>query len=285
MSISHEQQQQQHQEEDQQRRQRLLRSSSMTSVSSDSILSPPESPPLSLLLKPTMAQATTSALRLRMSPSSIITAHDSNSSSEFYAPSRKKRVTFATEVVLKPPPVEQRLRGLSLTDLDHGVSVCRAAFLPESGESYKSMRKRTTKSSTTTKKSSSSKPIEVLERRLIKITRELVEASFELEVGQNDVDELIRENEELEMQLTRKEMTQMGYDKLEDSVADVERKIRKYTSKTTRLRRATEFYNAESALMIDQLKVSKSLLRRNAKNDKLPLESIPEVHKTAPSAA
>lgn len=113
----------------------------------------------------------------------------------------------------------------------------------------------------------------------------MVEASFELEVGQNDVDELVRENEELEMQLTRKQMTQMGYDKLEDSVADVERKIRKYTSKITRLRRATEFYNAESALMIDQLKVSKSLLRRNAKNDKLPLETIPEVHKTAPSAA
>jgi hypothetical protein len=275
-------QQEQQQLQHHPRRQRWQSSSSLSSsVLSASNLSAPESPPLSSALKPTMAQSTTSALR--MSPSSVITAHhdNNNSSCEFYAPSRKKRVTFATEVVLKPPPVEQRLRGLSLTDLDHGVSVCRAAFLPETGESSKSMQKRTTTPAT---RKSSSKPIGVLERRLVKITRELVEASFELEVGQNDMHELIRENEELEKQLRRKEMTQMGYDKLEDSVADVERKIRKYTSKIARLRKVTEFYTAESAIMIDQLKLSKSLLRRISKDAK-PLETIQEVKRNTPLAA
>ena len=143
------------------------------------------------------------------------------------------------------------------------------------------MQKRTTTPAT---RKSSSKPIGVLERRLVKITRELVEASFELEVGQNDMHELIRENEELEKQLRRKEMTQMGYDKLEDSVADVERKIRKYTSKIARLRKVTEFYTAESAIMIDQLKLSKSLLRRISKDAK-PLETIQEVKRNTPSAA
>lgn len=111
-----------------------------------------------------------------------------------------------------------------------------------------------------------------------------MEASFELEVGQNDMHELIRENEELEKQLRRKEMTQMGYDKLEDSVADVERKIRKYTSKIARLRKVTEFYTAESAIMIDQLKLSKSLLRRISKDAK-PLETIQEVKRNTPLAA
>ena len=143
------------------------------------------------------------------------------------------------------------------------------------------MQKRTTTPAT---RKSSSKPIGVLERRLVKITRELVEASFELEVGQNDMHELIRENEELEKQLRRKEMTQMGYDKLEDSVADVERKIRKYTSKIARLRKVTEFYTAESAIMIDQLKLSKSLLRRISKDAK-PLETIQEVKRNTPLAA
>jgi hypothetical protein len=235
--------------------------------------------------------------------------------SKFYAPSRKKRVSFATDVVVKPPPVQQRLRGLSLGDLDHGVSICRAAFLHDVHSDESSSSKKATSSSQTKNrqmnttgtetiatstarrhKSKSNKPIVVLERRLVKITREFMESSFELEVDQNEMDELLRENETLAEQLARRDMLEMGYDNLEHSLVAMQRKIRKYTSKIATLQRATQFFQAESALLMKQLQHSKSSItskRRNSKeikknisnNKVVMLETIPEVHQPSSSAA
>lgn len=236
----------------------------------------------SLTTPPSAIKSTISMLRYGSSPSSIMHGADTLTS-EFYAPSRKKRVSFATEVVLKPPPVRQRLRGLSLNDLDHGSSICRAAFVNEADES--SGKSSSLNRSTTGRKPSSNKPTSVLERRLVKITRELVEASFEIEVNQNEMDELIGENDVLAMRLARRERAEMGYNNLEHSLAVMERKARKYSSKIATLRRSTEFFNSESSIMIEQLKHSKSLLRRNSRDSKVMLDTIPEVHQTSSSAA
>jgi predicted nucleic acid-binding Zn-ribbon protein len=189
--------------------------------------------------------------------------------SEFYAPSRQKRVTFATEVFVKAPPVQLRLQGLSLRDLDHGVSVCRAAIKSDEPEDLPRIRRiRGSKKS--------GKPIGVLERRLDKIERQYVEASFEVKVGQNEMHELMHENEMLKRQLKRFERMKMGYDNLEDSIEEMGRKIRKYSSKIAKLQKAMVFYNAESDNMFQQLQQLKTLGRRRSSKDRIRLETIPE---------
>ena len=203
------------------------------------------------------------------SPSSVAVA---SLESGFYAPSRQKRFTFATEAVLKPQPVLQRLRGLSLEDLDHGVSICRAAFLPETDEKSHSQQKRSTASKPF-------KPIPVLERRLEKVNREFVEAAFEVEVNQTLINELVCEIQMLKANLRQKEMAEMGMDNLNDYVEGMKRKIRKYSAKIATLQRATTFFNEESAKMISQLDESKLLLmRRNSKDKNEQLETISEIH-------
>jgi hypothetical protein len=66
-----------------------------------------------------------------ISPTSILLTP--TTTPEFYAPSRRKRVSFVTEAFLKPPPIQQRLQGMNLADLDLGVSVCRAAVVVAPG--------------------------------------------------------------------------------------------------------------------------------------------------------
>ena len=170
---------------------------------------------------------------------------------------------------MKAPPVQPRLQGLSLRDLDHSVSVCRAAFKSDEPEDLPRLRRiRDSKKS--------GKPIGVLERRLDKIERQYVEASFEVKVGQNEMHELVHENEVLKRQLKRCELMKMGYDKLEDSIEEMGRTIRKYSSKIAKLQKAMIFYNTESANMIQQLQQLKTLVRRRSSKDRIRLETIPE---------
>jgi hypothetical protein len=66
---------------------------------------------------------------------------------------------------------------------------------------------------------------------LQRIQREYAEASFELEVGENDMNTLLDENEELRARIMQEEMAAMGLGNLEDSADELQRKIRKYTSR------------------------------------------------------
>jgi hypothetical protein len=244
-----------------------------------------------------------------ISPTSILLTP--TTTPEFYAPSRRKRVSFVTEAFLKPPPIQQRLQGMNLADLDLGVSVCRAAVVvgtaagagtatgaaavepthtgDGSHQSRTAHTNNSTSPTTTTTTASrkprkAAKPTHVLERRLQRIQREYAEASFELEVGENDMNTLLDENEELRARIMQEEMAAMGLGNLEDSADELQRKIRKYTSKIATLTHAVEFYKSESAIMIEQLRQSKSLVRRCSK-DRVALETIPEANHTSSTAA
>eukprot|EP00545_Synedropsis_sp_CCMP1620_P000082 CAMPEP_0119016196 /NCGR_PEP_ID=MMETSP1176-20130426/11866_1 /TAXON_ID=265551 /ORGANISM="Synedropsis recta cf, Strain CCMP1620" /LENGTH=257 /DNA_ID=CAMNT_0006969533 /DNA_START=49 /DNA_END=822 /DNA_ORIENTATION=+ len=183
----------------------------------------------------------------------------------FYAPSRQKRVTFASEVTQKAAPVRQRLHAMSLEDLDHGIYVPRAAFKsddqPEDLPKLKCRR---------------NKPIATLTRRLEKVKRQLEADSFEVEVAQNDVEELLEENEILWSLKERCEMEQMGYETLKTSVYELKSKSRKYSSKIKVLRKAVGFFNDESAALVLQLQESKKQVRRSSKERRI--EALLSVH-------
>lgn len=244
------------------------------------------------------------------SPTSILMMTPT-STPEWYAKSRRKRVSFVTEAFIKPPPIQQRLQGMNLADLDHGVSVCRAAVAASTttptnttatskttsptttattataaGDMSHNKTHGTTTTTTTTTPATSrkqKKPTHVLERRLLRIQREYAEASFELEVGENDMYTLIHENEELRLRIEEEEIVTMGLSNLEDSADELKRKIRKYTSKIATLTQAVEFYKTESATMIEQLQQSKAMVRRSSK-DRVLLEPIPEANQTSSTA-
>jgi hypothetical protein len=171
------------------------------------------------------------------SPNSVLKV-----SGELYAPSRLKRVTFSSDVVLKTAPTSQRLQKICLKDLDHGVSMCRAASIPDPDNFPIS-----------TTKPKSLKSTELLKRRLHKIEREYVEAAFEVEVGSNDVRELVSENEQLRSILIQEKMTQLGCIKLQNAIEEIEGRIRRYSLKTSKLKKEIKFYNSESTKLLNHL--------------------------------
>jgi hypothetical protein len=224
---------------------------------SDSIIEVPVTPivPMKSLLRRSCSDNSFAS----QSPTSVMTMPNQQQ----YALSRQKRVTFATGVFQKAAPVRQRLRGMSMEEIDHGVSVPRAAaFKIEDHQELPESPRLSSKSSSKKKRT---KSIASLARRLEKVKRQLIENSFEVEVGQNEVNELLEENEILMNQQERWNLEQMGYDTLENSVYALKHKSRKYSSKIKVLQKAAAYFNEESEVLMEQLIASKKQVQRSCK--------------------
>lgn len=197
-------------------------------------------------------QQSTSDDNDQLSPNSIL-------DSFCYAPSRQKRVTFASEVFTNFAPPPHRLQSISLNDLDHGISFSSkaagddAASISSIGSSSSSI------GSSTSKRVRSCK---ALEKRIHKIEMQIMQTGFEIQVAANERLELERENDELFGKLQAIEYTEMGHDKLRESIDEMQYKSRKYTSKVAVLNKAVTYYDQESNDLLQQLKLYKAHQRQ-----------------------
>ena len=170
---------------------------------------------------------------------------------------RRRKVTFAVEPprhTLSCTPaqeVQQRLQGLTLAELECGLSVPKSAHrggkpdppVPPPHKAQimcKKMRKKP------------QRPIPVLEQRLERVKRQLVESQFDLDVDCAEVDDLRAENKYLRKKLRRAagDDTEQA---LNETLEELAYKKRKYEKKIRTLRKAKEANEGECYSIVRQI--------------------------------
>mmetsp|Transcript_29873 Transcript_29873/g.45525 ORF Transcript_29873/g.45525 Transcript_29873/m.45525 type:complete len:158 (-) Transcript_29873:231-704(-) len=103
------------------------------------------------------------------------------------------------------------------------------------------------------KKIMKNQPIERLEKQLERCKMQLLETTFENEVTQNDMIELIIENKKLESRIERRKRRNV---KLEASLEKMQKRFEKYSKKIHDLKQDITFYSTKSAQMMQDLQDS-----------------------------